>query len=150
MEELVAPLTWNTSMLVSGVILAVTFVGIFTEAVHGFHRTKFAMGGAGLMILAGQYFGFYDTELAVEAVDWNVVFLLGGMMTIVGIMIPTGGFQYLAYKIAAITKGRLFFMMALMASLSGAVSERARAACALSPRTACAATASSVESTPPE
>lgn len=109
MEELVAPLTWNTSMLVSGVILAVTFVGIFTEAVHGFHRTKFAMGGAGLMILAGQYFGFYDTELAVEAVDWNVVFLLGGMMTIVGIMIPTGGFQYLAYKIADITKGRLFY-----------------------------------------
>jgi Na+/H+ antiporter NhaD/arsenite permease-like protein len=117
MEELVAPLTWDTSMLVSGVILAVTFVGIFTEAVHGFHRTKFAMGGAGLMILAGQYFGFYDTELAVEAVDWNVVFLLGGMMTIVGIMIPTGGFQYLAYKIADITKGRLFFMMALMGTL---------------------------------
>ena len=108
---------WNTTMLVSGIILTVTFIGIFTEAVHGFHRTKFAMGGAGLMILAGQFFGFYDTELAVEAVDWNVVFLLGGMMTIVGIMIPTGGFQYLAYRIADITKGRLFFMMALMGTL---------------------------------
>jgi Na+/H+ antiporter NhaD/arsenite permease-like protein len=117
MEEIVAPLAWNTSMLVSGIILAVTFIGIFTEAVHGFHRTKFAMGGAGMMILAGQFLGFYDTELAVEAVDWNVVFLLGGMMTIVGIMIPTGGFQYLAYKIADITKGRLFFMMALMGTL---------------------------------
>jgi len=104
-------------MLVSGIILVVTFVGIFTEAVHGFHRTKFAMGGAGLMILFGQYYGFYDTELAVEAVDWNVVFLLGGMMTIVAIMIPTGGFQFLAYKIADICKGRLFFMMALMGSL---------------------------------
>ena len=95
MEEITAPLTWNTAMLVSGIILTVTFVGIFTEAVHGFHRTKFAMG----------------------AVDWNVVFLLGGMMTIVGIMIPTGGFQFLAYKIADITKGRLFFMMALMGTL---------------------------------
>ena len=68
MQEIVAPLTWNNAMLVSGLILAVTFVGIFTEAVHGFHRTKFAMGGAGLMILAGQYFGYYNTELAVEAV----------------------------------------------------------------------------------
>ena len=53
-------LVWNTPMLVSGIILTVTFIGIFTEAVHGFHRTKFAMGGAGLMILAGQYFGFYN------------------------------------------------------------------------------------------
>ena len=55
MEEVIGPLTWNNAMLISGVILAVTFVGIFTEAVHGFHRTKFAMGGAGLMILVGQY-----------------------------------------------------------------------------------------------
>ena len=69
MEDLVAPLPWTTGMLVSGIILTVTFVGIFTEAMHGFHRTKFAMGGAGLMILAGQFLGFYDTELAVEAVD---------------------------------------------------------------------------------
>ena len=61
MEAVVGPLTWNNAMLVSGLILVVTFVGIFTEAVHGFHRTKFAMGGAGLMILAGQYFGFYNT-----------------------------------------------------------------------------------------
>ena len=117
MQELTMQHEWNTTMLVSGIILTVTFIGIFTEAVHGFHRTKFAMGGAGLMIRAGQFFGFYDTELAVEAVDWNVVFLLGGMMTIVGIMIPTGGFQYLAYRIADITKGRLFFMMALMGTL---------------------------------
>lgn len=110
-------LVWNNQMLISGIILAVTFVGIFTEAVHGFHRTKFAMGGAGLMILFGQYLGFYNTELAIEAVDWNVVFLLGGMMTIVAIMIPTGGFQFLAYKIADICGGRLFFMMALMGTL---------------------------------
>ncbi|MEJ2622824.1 MAG: arsenic transporter, partial [Candidatus Thiodiazotropha sp.] len=78
-------------MLVSAIILIVTFFGIFTEGVHGFHRTKFAMGGAGLMILCGQFFGFYSPEQAVESIDWNVVFLLGGMMTIVSIMIPTGG-----------------------------------------------------------
>jgi len=122
MEELIAPLQWNNAMLVSGIILAVTFVGIFTEAVHGFHRTKFAMGGAGIMILAGQFMGFYSTELAVEAVDWNVVFLLGGMMTIVGIMIPTGGFQYLAYKIADLSKGRLYFMLVVMGTLVTALS----------------------------
>nr|WP_305909144.1 SLC13 family permease [Methylomarinum sp. Ch1-1]MDP4522033.1 SLC13 family permease [Methylomarinum sp. Ch1-1] len=102
-------LAWNTSMMVSAIILIVTFLGIFTEGVHGFHRTKFAMLGAGIMIFAGQWFGFYSPELAVEAVDWNVVFLLGAMMTIVSIMIPTGGFQALAYRIADFSRGRLFY-----------------------------------------
>lgn len=55
MENLGAPLTWNASMLVSGIILTATFVGIVTEAVHGFHRAKFAMGGAGLTIPTSQY-----------------------------------------------------------------------------------------------
>jgi Na+/H+ antiporter NhaD/arsenite permease-like protein len=107
-------LVWDTPMAVSGVILVATFIGIFTEGVHGFHRTKFAMGGAALMVVCGQIFGFYSPELAVEAIDWNVVFLLGGMMTIVAIMIPTGGFQSLAYRIADFSRGRLFLLMVMM------------------------------------
>jgi len=47
MEELV----FDFNMKVSAVILAATFIGIFTEHVHGFHRAKFAMLGAGLMLL---------------------------------------------------------------------------------------------------
>ena len=110
-------LVWNDEMMVSGIILALTFIGIFTEGVHGFHRSKFALAGAGIMILVGQYYGFYNPELAIEAIDWNVVFLLGAMMTIVAIMIPTGGFQAMAYKIAELSKGRLFLLMAMMGTL---------------------------------
>ena len=75
------------------------------------------MAGAAVMIVLGQIFGFYNPEGAVEAIDWDVVFLLGGMMTIVAIMIPTGGFQQLAYAIADFSKGRLFLLMALMGTL---------------------------------
>ena len=107
-------LIWDTPMAVSALILIATFIGIFTEGVHGFHRTKFAMGGASVMILAGQYYGFYGPDEAVEAIDWNVVFLLGGMMTIVAIMIPTGGFQSLAYRIADLSRGRLFLLMVML------------------------------------
>ncbi len=107
-------LLWNPSMTVSAIILALTFLGIFTEGMHGFHRAKFAMIGAGSMIIAGQLLGFYDPDKAIESIDWNVVFLLGAMMTIVAIMIPTGGFQYLAYRIAELSRGRLFLLMAMM------------------------------------
>ncbi|MCB9982427.1 MAG: ArsB/NhaD family transporter [Rhodospirillales bacterium] len=111
MEE---ALVFDTPMMVSAVILVVTFAGIFTEGVHHIHRTKIAMLGAASMVLFGQFFGFYNPEAAIEAIDWNVVFLLGAMMTIVAIMIPTGGFQAIAYWIAAFSKGRLFLLLVLM------------------------------------
>ena len=107
-------LEWSTPMMVSAIVLVVTFVGIFTEGIHGFHRSKFAMGGAGVMILAGQYFGFYSPRLALESVDWNVILLLGAMMTIVAIMIPTGGFQALAYRLADLSKGRLYLLLVMI------------------------------------
>lgn len=110
-------LVWNTEMMVSGIILALTFIAIFTEGLHGIHRVKCGMAGAAIMIVVGQIFGFYNPVQAVHSIDWNVVFLLGGMMTIVAIMIPTGGFQQLAYAIADYSKGRLFLLLALMGTL---------------------------------
>ena len=107
-------LVMNEAMIASAIILAITFIGIFTETLHGFHRAKFAMMGAILMIIAGQYYGFYDSHLAVLAIDWNVVFLLGCMMAIVSIMIPTGGFEAMANYMARISKGRQFVLMVML------------------------------------
>lgn len=103
--------------MVSGIILGLTFAGIFTEKIHGFHRAKFAMLGALLMILAGQHYGFYGPTSAIESVDWNVVFLLGCMMSIVSIMIPTGGFQALSAWIVRVSRGRQFLLLFLLGSL---------------------------------
>ena len=108
------PLVPTEEMMVSGAILAITFVGIFTEHVHGFERAKFAMLGAGMMMLAGQYYGFYSPVLAIRAVDWNVVLLLGCMMAIVAIILPTGGFEAIAAWLTRISGGRQFLLMALL------------------------------------
>ena len=52
------PTAMNEGMLVSGIILAISFIGIFTETLHGFHRVKVAMLGAGAMVVVGQMYGF--------------------------------------------------------------------------------------------
>ena len=97
------------------IILVATFIGIFTEGVHGFHRAKFAMGGAGIDgAVSASISVFTIRNWRCEAIDWNVVLLLGGMMTIVAIMIPTGGFQVLAYRIADLSRGRLFLLMVML------------------------------------
>ena len=110
MEQLVL----TDGMIVSGIILAVTFIGIFTEQLHGMERSKVSSAGAVVMVIVGQIYGFYEPAAAVEAVDWNVIFLLAAMMTVVSIMIPTGGFSWLAYKLAAFSKGRLYLMLVLL------------------------------------
>lgn len=104
----------NTPMAVSGIVLCLTFVGIFTEGLHGIHRTKVAMLGAAVMIFSGQIFGFYSPQSAIGAIDWNVIFLLGAMMVTVGIMIPTGGFQAIAFWIARVSQGRQFYLLAML------------------------------------
>jgi Na+/H+ antiporter NhaD/arsenite permease-like protein len=110
MEQLVL----TPAMIASGIVLAVTFIAIFAEHLHGMERSKVAAAGSIVMVIVGQIYGFYDPMAAVEAVDWNVIFLLGAMMTIVSIMIPTGGFGWLAYKLAKFSKGRLYLMMVLL------------------------------------
>ena len=104
----------NEGMMASGIILALSFIGIFTETLHGFSRVKVAMLGAAVMLVVGQSYGFYSPEGAFEAVDWNVVFLLGAMMAIVSIMINSGGFEVLATNIGKVAKGRQFMLLAML------------------------------------
>jgi Na+/H+ antiporter NhaD/arsenite permease-like protein len=110
MEQLVL----SNGMIASGIVLAVTFIAIFTENLHGMERPKVAAGGAVLMVIVGQIYGFYSPEAAIEAVDWNVIFLLAAMMTVVSVMIPTGGFGWMAYKMAVFSRGRLYLMLVLL------------------------------------
>jgi len=112
----------NGAMMASGIVLAITFFGIFTEHMHGFHRAKFAMLGAMVMIIVGQYYGFYDMIQAVDAVDWNVVFLLGSMMAIISIMIPTGGFEALAKTMARLSRGNQFLLLVFLGTAVTALS----------------------------
>ena len=104
----------NQGMMVSGIILALSFIGIFTETIHGFSRVKVAMLGALVMLVVGQSYGFYSSEKAFEAVDWNVVFLLAAMMAIVAMMIKTGGFEVLAFRIGKFARGRQFLLLAML------------------------------------
>ena len=109
-------------MMVSAIILCTTFLGIFTEQFHGIERAKFAMAGAGAIIVAGQYFGFYSPQLALEAIDWNVVFLLAIMMLIVSIMISTGGFDHLAQYLARISGGSQLKLLILLGTVVTVIS----------------------------
>ena len=81
-------------------------------------RTKAALIGALIFVLMGAI----DLEHAVEAIDWPTLGLLAGMMIIVGITEKTGIFSYMALRIAQISRGNPFWLMALLAIVTGVAS----------------------------
>lgn len=85
-------------MLTAIVIFALTYVLIASEKID---KTLAALLGAVVMIVSG---GAPYTE-ALHAIDMNVIFLLMGMMVIVGIMAQTGVFEWLAIHLARLAHG---------------------------------------------
>lgn len=90
------------SMWIAGLILLAAYVLIFSEVIH---RTLAGVIGAVAMVLAGLIGGFYSQTEAVAAIDANTMFLLAGMMALVAMLKPTGGFEYLAIRMAKLSRG---------------------------------------------
>ncbi|CAN5657399.1 ArsB/NhaD family transporter [soil metagenome] len=101
------------------VAFATAYVLIATERIH---RVAAALGGAAVMVLLGvvdAHVAFYSERTAV---DWNVIFLLLGMMVIVGVLRQTGVFEYLAILTAKRARGRPFVVMASLMVLTAVAS----------------------------
>lgn len=98
-----------------GWIAVATFVAAYiliaTESVH---RVSAALGGPGVIL----GLGILSTEDAFfskeTGVDWNVLFLLLGMMILVAFFKQTGIFEFIAIKIAKRAKGRPFPILAML------------------------------------
>jgi Na+/H+ antiporter NhaD/arsenite permease-like protein len=105
--------------LVSIFIFAVTFYFILTERIH---RTVIAFVGAVAMVIVGVFMGFYDPELAIEAIDFNTVGLLFGMMMLVALLEETGVFQFLGVYVARKTKGNPWLLLVSLGLLTAFLS----------------------------
>lgn len=68
--------------------------------------------------------GIIGQHEAFESVDWNVIFLLIGMMIIVGIIKKSGVFQYIAIKCAKMVKGdpvKIIILFSVMTAILSAL-----------------------------
>ena len=91
------------------VIFVVTLGVIASERVD---RTKAALVGATAILLTRTV----DQDSAIEAVDWNTIGLLVGMMLIVRVSQTTGVYTYLAIRAGQLSRGR---PLAVVIALAG-------------------------------
>jgi len=109
--------TWQVALSIA--VFAGAYVTIATEWVH---RVKAALVGAGLMLMIGATDGdaaFYSEETGI---DWNVIFLLLGMMVIVSVVKQTGVFEYLAIWAAKQAQGRPYRVLVLLCTITAVAS----------------------------
>ncbi len=108
-------MTDMAAMLVSSGIFIVALVLIFAEKMN---RSVTGIAGAGLMVGAGTALEFYSQDKAIQAIDFNTLGLLFGMMVLVALLEPTGFFQYLAVWSARLSKGHPVRLMVLLGTVT--------------------------------
>ncbi len=100
-------------------VFVVSYALIATERVH---RVAAALGGVAAMAVIGLVdarSAFFDDETGI---DWNVIFLLFGMMVIVGVLKQTGLFEFLALWAARKSGGRPYRLLVLLVLITATVS----------------------------
>jgi Na+/H+ antiporter NhaD/arsenite permease-like protein len=106
-------------MIFAVAVFAIAYALIASEKVH---RVKVALTGAALMLAAGVLDFEHAFHSEETGVDWEVIFLLLGMMVIVGVLSHTGVFEYIAIRAVKSARGRPFRVMALLVLITAVAS----------------------------
>jgi Na+/H+ antiporter NhaD/arsenite permease-like protein len=93
------------------------------------HNTLAALLSASI-ILAFSYLGrpisqdlyIFDFSSALKYVDWNVIFLVMGMMIIIATVERTGIFQWLAFSAYKLSGGRIWLLMPILMAIASIAS----------------------------
>lgn len=105
------------SVWLAGGIFLITYALIVSERIH---RTVSALLGGVAMILLG----VLPQEQAFHAVDWNVIFLLAGMMILANVLRETGLFQWIAVQAVRLGRGspfRILIILSLVTAITSAL-----------------------------
>jgi len=105
--------------VVSIAVFFLSFIVIFSEKVH---RTIIALVGAILMVAVGKILGFYTEHQALEAIDFNTIGLLLGMMILLALLKETGFLDFLAIWIAQKTKCKPWHLMIMLGAVTSVLS----------------------------
>ena len=111
-------------------LATVIFIGVLVLIATGrLHNTLAALVGASLLF-AISYLGhpfnkdlfIFDFSSALGYVDWNVIFLIMGMMIIIAVVERTGIFQWLAFMAYRISGGRTWLLLVILMVITGVAS----------------------------
>ncbi|MGD9144944.1 MAG: SLC13 family permease [Anaerolineae bacterium] len=121
LQRRLTPAFWIATAVFAGVLVLI--------ATGKLHNTLAALLGASILF-AVSYLGtilvkdlfIFDFQGALRHVDWNVIFLIMGMMIVIAVVQRTGIFQWLAYQAYRLSRGRLWLLLPILMVVTGVAS----------------------------
>ncbi len=114
------------AVVISALVLVIVYGLIAFDLIH---RTLAAFLGASIVLFISTTVGTFNRDYyllsfedAIEAIDFNVIFLLMGMMIIIAIMRRTGVFQWTAYKSYELAGGDIWRLTVILMLVTAALS----------------------------
>jgi Na+/H+ antiporter NhaD/arsenite permease-like protein len=101
------------------IAVATFLIALGVIASEKMHRTNVALLGAAIVVL---FVGDFSQEQAIEAVDFNTIGLLVGMMIIVYLTQQTGVYDYIAIRAGQLSGGRPFAVTMALAGTTALLS----------------------------
>jgi Na+/H+ antiporter NhaD/arsenite permease-like protein len=111
-------------------IAAVVFVVVLVLIATGTtHNTLAALMGASLLLgisylghLVSEELYIFNFDVSISYIDWNVIFLIMGMMMFIAIVEHTGIFQWMAFFAYKISRGRMLLLLPILMLITGLAS----------------------------
>jgi Na+/H+ antiporter NhaD/arsenite permease-like protein len=118
--------TVNAAFWIATIIFVAVLILIATDRLH---NTLAALTGASLVLLIS-YLGhpiseklfIFDFESSLRYIDWNVIFLIMGMMIVIAVVESTGIFQWLAFFAYRISRGNVMILLPILMLITGLAS----------------------------
>ena len=121
LQRLIGPAFWIATLVLLGVYALITFELL--------HRTIVAMLGASIILAGSSVLGAINPAYhiisfatAVQKIDLNVIFLLMGMMVIVGVLKESGIFQWSAARCFQLARGNIMALSIILMILTAVTS----------------------------
>jgi Na+/H+ antiporter NhaD/arsenite permease-like protein len=112
---------WVATIVFVGVLLVIAFELL--------HSTTAALAGISIIFLTSYIGGAITPDLFILSyerglsyIDWEVVFLVMGMMIIIAIVEGTGVFQYLAFQAYRLSRGRNWLLVLILMLITAVAS----------------------------
>jgi Na+/H+ antiporter NhaD/arsenite permease-like protein len=121
MQRRVTPAFWVATL---SFVLVLVLI-----ALEKLHKTTAALLGTAL-VLGVSFVGgavnpnlfIFDFEQALGYVDFDVIFLVMGMMIVIGVIEETGIFQWLAYQAYRLSRGRMWLLVTILMIITAVAS----------------------------
>jgi len=108
---------WIATVVFLAVLLLIAFEFL--------HSATAALAGLSVLLLVSYVGGasnpsltIYTFEQAISYIDWEVIFLLIGMMIIIAIIEGTGVFQWMAFQAYRLSRGRSWLLVLILMGIT--------------------------------